>query len=142
LNKDTQTQHASATIAPHSFHYYFVFCYQRFWFSENWTFKRCYYRAGGVAQGVEHLPSKCEILNSNLSTGKKKIFLDLSFFNYSLICCESRHLSLIHTPSLLLSWCELYIHVRILYVYLLYTYIKNIYLYIYTFTVPIWVVEE
>jgi hypothetical protein len=28
--------------------------------------------AGGVAQAVEHLPSKCEALDSNPSTAKKK----------------------------------------------------------------------
>jgi hypothetical protein len=29
-------------------------------------------RSGGMAQVVEHLPSKCETLSSNPSTGKKK----------------------------------------------------------------------
>jgi hypothetical protein len=29
-------------------------------------------RAGGVAQGVQHLPGNCETLNSNPSTAKKK----------------------------------------------------------------------
>jgi hypothetical protein len=33
----------------------------------------CKTRIGGMAQAVEHLPSKCEALNSSLSTTKKEI---------------------------------------------------------------------
>jgi hypothetical protein len=30
-------------------------------------------RSGGVAQVVDHLPSKCEFMSSNTNTGKKQI---------------------------------------------------------------------
>jgi hypothetical protein len=39
---------------------------------ENCKFKASLGRAGGVAQVVGHLPSKCEALSSNSSAVKKK----------------------------------------------------------------------
>jgi hypothetical protein len=45
-------------------------------------------RAGRVAQVVEHLPSKCEALSSNLNTGKKKVCWELVASLYVILATQ------------------------------------------------------